>query len=37
MDIYTTIWNHQSSGINVIENNRRDVKVELRKVKGPIT
>ena len=31
------LHHHQSSGINVIENGRRDVKVELRKVKGPIT
>ena len=31
---YDTI---NSSGINVIENDRRDVKVELRKMKGPIT
>ena len=36
-EIYTTIWHHQSSGINVIENDRRDIKFELIKVNRPIT
>ena len=35
--IYPTIWSSQSPDLNVIENMWRDVKIELRKVKGSIT